>query len=122
MKTLQTEIDFLEQYYDFYLKSQNDNFASFIASAQKTLVDAGQINQDSLDKFQQMYNAQQEVAKKDEQIRKLENQILILKREINELSTKFKNKEEKKSSSSQSGNNDNTDPCYRGSIGIRGGC
>lgn len=123
MKTLQNEINFLEQYYDFYLKSKNDNFASFVASAQKTLVNSGEINQNSLDEFQKMYYSQQEIAKKNEQIRKLENQILILKREAAELSSKLKNKDGNKSSSSQLGSNDNTDPCFKGgSRSQRGGC
>jgi peptidoglycan hydrolase CwlO-like protein len=110
---IQNEIDFLEQYYNFYLKSKNDNFASFIAAAQKALVNTGQITQDSLDKFQQMYYAQQEIAQKNEEIRKLEAKIASIKKEIGEQKKKYegflrgkaKSKTERKSE---------PDPCGHG--------
>jgi len=78
------ELIFLEEYYAFWLKKNSgSSFESFIAIAEKSLVKTGQIAKQSLESFNKTYDLQQELLKKEEEVRKLMKEIEKLKKEAN---------------------------------------
>ena len=78
------ELEFLENYYKFWLKkNRQSSFASFVATATKTLVQSGQISQETISVFEKTFNLQQELNRKEKEVDKLKKEIEDLKRQLN---------------------------------------
>lgn len=81
-----TELDFLKQYLDFYLK-KGQAMKDFKMTVIKSFVDTGQISIDALEIFMKEIEINEEIASKNERIASLERQIEILKDEVKKLKT-----------------------------------
>ena len=83
--TKREELNFLEEYFKFYSKKnpQGGVMGSFTAFVHKTLIDTGQISEESLIAFLETHNLSIALEEKEIAIKKLQDEIVMLKKKIN---------------------------------------
>lgn len=83
-KELKTDIDFLRNFYEFFVKKHGTN-VNFEEKARETLVNSEQIAEESLQVFVDEKNSEAEIILKRRQIENHEKKISDLRQELNNL-------------------------------------